>query len=274
MATIAESMPGRAPRPDLLSGTPRAHPIDRWIYVFMAVWFIAIVLTGFVPDSLAKIEAVRAGGRPPFPLILHVHAVLMGTFLLYLLAQTSLVAMGRTALHRSLGRTAALLVPALVVAGVVLAATNYHAAWNAAHFGPPDVRAAMTARLPVIDNILLLQLQSGILFPLFIWLGLRARARDAGFHKRMMILATATPLGAAINRMEWLPTTLPASPLALNLWILLAVVPLFAWDVFRNRAVHRAWLVWLPVYVAAAAADSLLWNTPAWHAAAHRIMGV
>jgi hypothetical protein len=274
MATIAETLPGRAPRPDALSGTPRAHPIDRWIYVFMAAWFIAIVLTGFVPDSLAKLEAVRAGGRPPFPLILHVHAVLMGSFLLFLLAQTTLVATGRTDLHRRLGRIAFLLVPALVVAGIVLAATNYHAAWNAAQFGPPEVRAAMTVRLPVIDNVLLLQLQSGLLFPLFIWLGLRVRGRDAGFHKRMMILATAAPLGAAINRIGWLPTTMPAGPLSLNLWILVAVAPMFAWDVVRNRNVHRAWLVWLPIYAAASAATSLLWNTPAWHAAARGLMGV
>ena len=37
--------------------------IDRWIYVFMAVMLIALVLIGFVPDSLQIIAAVEAGQR-------------------------------------------------------------------------------------------------------------------------------------------------------------------------------------------------------------------
>ena len=57
----------RRRRRDLLSGTPRAHSIDRWIFVFTAVWFIAIVLIGFVPDLVMKVAAVRAAQRPPFP---------------------------------------------------------------------------------------------------------------------------------------------------------------------------------------------------------------
>src|SRR6476469_8077769 len=96
MATIASGNMRREELPDVLSGTPRAHAIDRWIYVFMAAWFIAIVLTGFIPDSLNKIAAVQAGQRPPLPLVMHAHAVLMGSFLLLLLAQTTLVATGRS----------------------------------------------------------------------------------------------------------------------------------------------------------------------------------
>ena len=66
MATIAESL-GFSDRPDMLSGTPRAHSIDRWIFVFMAAWFIAIVLAGFIPDSLAKIAAVSGSGAQATP---------------------------------------------------------------------------------------------------------------------------------------------------------------------------------------------------------------
>ena len=50
---------------------------DRWIYVFMAGLFVVTALAGFVPRSLIKLAAVEAGQRPPFPPILHVHAVLM-----------------------------------------------------------------------------------------------------------------------------------------------------------------------------------------------------
>jgi hypothetical protein len=99
---------------DRLSGTSRSNVIDRWIYVFTAASFIAIVLTGFVPDSLAKLTAIHAGQRPPFPLVLHVHAILMGSFLLLLLSQTILVAVGKRSWHMRIGIAAAALVPAIV----------------------------------------------------------------------------------------------------------------------------------------------------------------
>ena len=58
MATIAGKFAGYQQRADALSGTPRAHAIDRWIFVFMAAWFILIVLTGFIPDSIMKVGMV------------------------------------------------------------------------------------------------------------------------------------------------------------------------------------------------------------------------
>jgi len=273
MATVAAS-PTIGPRPDVLSGTPRAHAVDRWIYVAMAAWFIAIVLTGFVPDSIMKVAAVEAGMRPAFPLILHVHAVLMGSFLLLLLAQTSLVATGRCALHRQLGLVAMVLAPALVIAGFILAPTIYHSVWQPAHFGPPGVRETMAERLPILENILLLQVRIGILFTLFITIAVRARGEDAGLHKRMMILATAVPLEAAFARMTWLPSSMPASSWSLNLYVLLAVAPMFAWDVIRNRSVHRAYWLWFALFAATGALAEIAWDTPWWHATAQRIMGV
>jgi hypothetical protein len=261
-------------RADMLSGTPRAHAVDRWIYVAMAAWFIVIVLTGFIPAALGKIAAVRAGLRPPFPLVLHLHAVVMGSFLLLLLAQTMLVAKGRCDLHRRLGLVGMVLAPALVIVGFILAPTMYHQVWNGAHFGPPAVRATLTPVVRRVENILLLQIHAGLLFALFVAIGLRARERNAGFHKRMMILATAVPLGAAIDRMNWLPTTLPANPAASHLYIMLAVTPMFVWDVIRNRSVHGAYLVWVPIFLAGSVAVNLLWDTPWWHATARQIMGV
>ncbi len=269
MATIVESATGSGRRPDVLSGTPRAHPLDRWIYVFTAASFIAIVLAGFVPSSIEKAAAVREGLRPPFPLVLHVHAALMGSFLLLLLAQTTLVATGREALHRRLGLVSMLLVPAMVVAGCLLAASNYHSVWAAA-----QVRPEMRPVVGVVENILLLQLRIGILFPLLIWIGLSARRHEPGLHKRMMILATAVALPAGIDRIPWLPSTMPASPLGPDLWTLVAVSPLLLWDLIRNRSLHRAWWIWLALFLPVAVAVHGLWDTAWWHGAAKAVMGV
>lgn len=274
MATLAETFSDRERQPDVLSGTPRAHAVDRWIFVAMAAWFIVIVLVGFIPDAMMKVAMVKAGARPPFPLVLHVHAVLMGSFLLLLLAQTWLMATGRRALHMKLGVLGIVLAAALVVVGFILAPTMYYQVWGGAHFGPPSVRTALAPVVSIIENILLLQIAAGVMFAVFITIALTARDRNAGLHKRMVILAIAVPLGAAIDRMHWLPSTMPASPFATDLYVLLAVAPMFAWDVIRNRRVHEAYLIWFPAFVAVTAAVNLLWDKPWWHATAQRIMGV
>jgi hypothetical protein len=114
----------------------------------------------------------------------------------------------------------------------------------------------------------------GILFSLFLTIGLLARGRDDGLHKRMMILGTAVTLPAAFFRIAWLPTTLPALPLSLDLYVLLAVSPMFIWDVIRNRGLHRAYWAWLPIYAASSLLVNRLWDTPWWHATARHVMGV
>ena len=270
MATI--SMP--APAPDRLSGTSRAHGIDRWIFVGMAGWFVLLALVGFIPDSVMKVEMVRAGMRPPFPLVLHMHAVLMGAYLLFLLSQTWLVATGRTQVHRRVGPIGGLLAIALVVVGLVLAPTMYHQVAGGLAVAPPQAQAPMRELLSQLDNILFLQMQAGILFALFVTLGLSYRLRDPGFHKRLMIFAPAMAMGAAFARMPFLPHTIPDSPLSILSYQWLALAPLFVWDVLRNRRIHRAYFVLVAVYLPFNLLAITLWDTAWWHQAAHRIMGV
>ena len=259
---------------DRLSGTPRVHGLDRWIFVVTAASYIVIVLIGFIPDSLMKIEMVKAGLRAPFPPILHAHAVLMGSYLLFLLAQTWLVATGRTARHRAVGPVGGLLAVALVIVGVILAPTMYHQVSDALPAAPPQARPQLQALLLRLDNILLLQIQAGLLFSLYVVLGLRARNGDSGFHKRMMVIAPAMALGAAYARMTWLPHSIPASPVSIYAYQILSVAPLFLWDVLRNRRVHRAYWVLIATYLPVMMVSYALWDTPSWHATARSIMGL
>jgi hypothetical protein len=274
MATVAETPGSIGRRPDMLSGTPRAHAVDRWIFTFMAAWFVAIVLAGFIPDSLMKIGMVKAGARPPFPLVLHLHAVLMGSFLLLLLGQSWLMATGRSALHMRLGLASLVVAPLLVIVGFVLVPTIYHQVWQGAQVAPPEMRQQLQRVVRVVENIMLLQIRIGILFPLFLAIALRARGRDAGTHKRMMFLATAMALPAGIDRIPWLPHTMPESPLSVDLYTLAAISPMLVWDVVRNRRVHRAYGLSLALYVPFAIAVHALWDTAWWHHTAREIMGV
>jgi hypothetical protein len=274
MATLAGPFSIKERRSDLLSGTPRAHAVDRWIFVAMAGWFIVIVLVGFIPDAVMKVEMVRAGQRPPFPPIMHVHAVLMGSFLLLLLAQTLMVATGRSELHKQVGMLGMALAVALVAVGVLLAPTMYYQTWNALQVAPAAARNPLRQLLSLQENILLLQLVAGILFGVFMTMALLARGTNSGFHKRMILLAVAVPLAASFDRMWWLPNTFPGGTLSTDGYVLLAVAPLFLWDVIRNRRVHEAYLVWLAIYLPTTLLMNHLWDTPGWHTAARAIMRV
>jgi len=118
------------------------------------------------------------------------------------------------------------------------------------------------------------RLTSGAGIFVFLLIGLRARRGNFGLHKRMMILATAMALPAGIDRILWLPTTFPNSFLASDLYTLLAVAPMFAWDVYRNRRVHRAYLLWIAINLPFAVALHSLWGTQWWYAMAPRLMQV
>ncbi|WP_440112906.1 hypothetical protein [Tsuneonella sp. SYSU-LHT278] len=271
MATVAPATP-ITETPASAGSRVIVHAIDRWIYVFMASLLIAVVLTGFIPDSLQKIAAVEQAQRPPFPVAMHVHAVLMGAWMLLLLTQTTLMATGRRTMHMQLGIAATVLAPALVVAGVVLVPTNLQL-WAAfGEDGPPAVQQGVQEFLHFMTNIALLQLRIAVCFLLMVYIGLRARKRDSGLHKRMMILATIAPTPAAFDRMPFMPHTLPHSPLTVDLWPLMAIAPMFLWDLYRLRTIHRAYWIYAAIMVPTAVAINLLWDSPWWHAVAPDIL--
>jgi hypothetical protein len=185
-----------------------------------------------------------------------------------------LAARGELQHHRRLGLASVVLVPALVVVGFVLVPTIYHQVWNALQTAPAQAQAGIQELLSFLDNIILVQVRVGIAFPLFVLIALMARKTDSGLHKRMMFLALAPALPAAFDRMTWLPTTLPESPLSPDLYILLAVAPMFIWDLVRTRKVHKAYAIWLAFMVPSSILIHSLWDTDWWHATAPRLVGL
>jgi uncharacterized membrane protein len=97
MGTVAEpladgGLPGHRPN-------PLARAIDRWIFVFMAAWFIVIALVGFIPDALTNGTAMKAGQAPPYTPIMPLHGALMVAWLMLLLSQAILMATGKWRRH-------------------------------------------------------------------------------------------------------------------------------------------------------------------------------
>ena len=228
-----------------------AQVIDRWIYVIMAALFVVTALIGFVPRSIGKAMAVQAGQLPPFPLVLHVHALLMGSWLVLLLVQTILMARGKRSFHMQLGVAAMLLAPAMVATGFVI------------------ILASLT-----LISLVAAQISAGVLFAVFVAWAMLVRRTDAGMHKRLLILATAIPLPAAIDRIAWLPNSYPESPLSPLGWPVVWVLPMVLWDLARLRRVHRAYLAWFAIYIPSAVVVYMLWWSPGWIATAQRLVGV
>lgn len=268
MATVAEpledsGLPGRRPN-------PVAGAIDRWIYVFMAGWFIVIAVFGFIPDWLTSVSAINAGQSQPFTAVMPLHASLMVAWLLLLLIQAILMATGRAARHQALGRIAFALVPAMVMTMLVAIVASYRAGWHFALSAPPSLRAAQLNFLNHSSGAILGPLQGALSFPLFIFIALRARRTDPNLHKRMMFLATAALLPAALVRMSWLPTF----PFAFSIYLIAVLLPMVLWDVIRTRGVPKAYLIWLAIWAPLEVADFLLGGRPWLDAAVPRLMGV
>jgi len=247
--------------------------IDRWIYVFMAVLFIATVLAGFIPDASRMLANVAAGNRPPLPPILHIHAVLMGSWLTLLLLQAVLMATGRRSFRLQLGLLGMVLAPAMVIAGFVLIPTMDGQIVDGIRHGPPEAAAQLKAILPLVMNIMLIQMRAGLVFAVLVAVALKLRQSDSETHKRLLFLATAAPLPAATDRITWLPSTMPGAAWTVELWPLAVLAPLILWDLYRQRAVHRAYWIWIAVSIVPATLMHALWGSPWWFKTALGLLG-
>jgi len=247
---------------------------DRWFFAGAALYIVATVLLGFVPSSLEKIAAVQAGQRPPLGPVLHAHAIAMASWMLLLLAQVGLAATGRIALHRRVGNLAFLVAPAVVIAMIL----QTRAAWLELAGLPPGVldAATLAAAKSLLANLLPEQIRAIVLFAVFAGWALAVRRTDLDTHKRLMLLATFMPLGAAIDRIaaRWLPTTFPDAYGIEHGYFVLWLAPLLVVDWLRRGRPHRAYVIGLAILAPFVLATHLLWNLPAWQAFAPRLMGV
>ncbi len=135
---------------------------------------------------------------PAFPLLFHIHGALFTGWMLLLVLQASLVASGRTALHRRVGWIGVSLAAPMLVTGslVAIAAARGQGPISAA------VRRGQLIWAPVAIGpieMLLNNLATMLLFGVFVAAGVAVRRRPDA-HKRLMVLATIGLLPAAIGR--------------------------------------------------------------------------
>lgn len=257
--------------PSGLAAAPELET-ERRFYAAMAIFFFVTALTGFVPTSIGKVAAIQAGERPPFPWLLHAHAVVMGSWIALLLTQAVLVARRNVDLHRRLGLASFVLAP-LVVIVMVMATRATWVTFASLPPGamPPEVLAETRA---LIGNILLGQLMSIILFAVFIGWAIAVRRTDPDTHKRLMIFGTLLPLLAAVDRFTALAgiSTMPRSSDSLILYLLVWISPALIFDLLRRGRIHRAYVIALAITAPFLLALHFFWGTAQWQATAPVIM--
>lgn len=202
MATVMESS-GRAPS-------------ERRFFTGMALAILATIFVGFSRSFFLR--PLFPDWPAPAETIFYVHGAVSTAWLVLLVAQASLVAGGRTALHRRIGPWGAVLAVAIVVLGVLGALT---AAGRPTGFVGVPVPPLQFLAVPIFDISL---------FAAFVWLAI-ARRHEPQSHKRWMLLATVNLVTAAIAR--W-PGVFPLGPLAFFGLTDLFIVALAIWD-FRAR---------------------------------------
>ena len=245
---------------DPVAGTQAA----RSVYVFMAVLFIVVAVTGFSPRSLA----IVAGERPMPVLIVHLHAATMSAWLVLLLAQTLLMSSGRAATHRSLGMISMFLGPAMFIFMSALVIRGFLGIVQAQAVMPPQQLGNTVAFQTFI------MARAALLFGVFFAWAVAVRKTSPETHKRMMIMATFMVIDAAIARVPWLPGAylrdggVPVSVFVgydlTHIYQLLLLVPVFFHEIVRNGRVHWAYLLGTGLFLFSAISAHFAWNSPAW----------
>lgn len=231
-----------------------ARRADSRFYVGAALAAAAIIFAGFARSFYLKSFYAEA----PLSNLLFGHGVVMTLWLALFIAQVTLVATGRTGLHRRLG--VAGLVLAVLVVGVCLAATIDAGRRGASP--APGVTPLMFMAIPFAD---------ALVFTVLVGAALSLRRR-ADYHKRLMLLATLSILTPGIARIPLDAMRSGGLPMFLGLTVA-AVLLAAAIDTVRHRRLHPAFgwggafvIVMMPLRIAVA-------GTAAWNSFAQWLVG-
>lgn len=209
--TVVQSAYTRSPAP--------GRRYDRFFFSGMAFLILVTVFIGF-----ARSYYLAGVFQAPLPnRLVHIHGAVFTCWILLLITQTLLVSAGRVDIHRKLGLVGfglACLMPVLAIAAAVDSMVR--------HAGRAGARAFFI--VPTFDILA---------FAPLIFFAWKYRS-NAATHKRLIILATIAILDAAVAR--W--------PIHAAWWGLhpaewatdLFLIPLFAYDLFAIRKIHRATL--------------------------------
>jgi hypothetical protein len=219
---------------------------ERRFFGSMAIAMAVFCFAGFAPSYYLKTQF----GAPELSALVHLHGLAFTMWILLLVAQTSLVAAGRTQLHRQLGVAGAVLLVVMVGLGVAVALSRGR---NVVPGVPHEATLAFLA-IPLI---------SLLVFPTLIGAAIYLR-KNAAAHKRLILLGTTEIVTAAAGRLvSHLSSPFNTPPMFFALADLF-VVAMVAYDLRTRGRLHPA-TAWGGLFlVASQPLRVMLTMSPAW----------
>lgn len=239
--------------PSATLGTPEAvHAATRYDRVFyggMGVLLAAVAVAGFAPTYYLRSwfgAPPTVSGATELSSLAHVHGAIFTAWMVLFIVQTSLIASRRVKVHRRLGVGGAVIAVLMIIVG-------YLTAVGAAGRGsaPPGAEPLQFLVVPLFDLVL---------FAVFITAAL-LRRRDKETHKRLMLLAYISIIGAGVAR---LPGILPYGP-----FVFFGIAYGFsligaAYDQWSRGRIHRVYYWAIPLLVISVPGRLMLSTTAAW----------
>ena len=160
---------------------------ERRFYSSMALVMALVTIIGFGPTYY--FAGLQDAPTPVLTPRIHIHGAFCTAWIALLIVQTRLIAAGERRLHRMLGAAGAFVALAILVTGVMVALASQRRTHTLANAG--------TMADPYM--FLIFPISAVLVFAGFVILGVLWRNR-ADFHKRFMLLATASLIGPAFAR--------------------------------------------------------------------------
>lgn len=208
-----------------LYAVPAERSGGRAFYTFMGLAIALVVFAGYAQSYYLTRWLEPPARAPELTALLHLHALSFTAWILFGVLQPGLVVSGRVEMHRRVGLAGvglALLVWAL---GNVAAVEAIHVGYRG--LGDPHAFYAIT----------FFSIQAfAIIVALGIW-----RRDDGEAHRRLMLLANAAILEAAVGRLP-LEAVVKTAPLSFYLGADLVILAGIAHDKLTAGRVHGVWL--------------------------------
>ena len=234
------------------STSPLKTFLSRYFYFSMSLVFPALVVWGFsrtVNDNLFH-------ASPPRPFLLWIHGAAFSLWVVFFIAQSTLVRVHKVSWHRFLGWFGAGLAAVMVPLGFTIAVIM--ARFDTVVRHQTDADAFLS--IPFFDMIA---------FGTCIALAVYWRKRPE-FHRRLVFIATCGLMDAAVGRFDYLFNHNLFYPV-LDLLILLGV----GRDLVVDGRVHKVYRYALPVLIVVQSLAVYAWriNPAWWQSITHVIMG-
>ena len=224
MATTVIEQSGAPKGPARRRFSPRN---ERLFFAFMCLLILLAVFVGF-----ARTYYLAGVFNAPLPnRLVHVHGVAFTLWIFTLIAQTTLVAAGRTDLHKRFGLSGFGLAMVMIILGV-------WASTNGLHRGvaPLGLSATTFYVIPITDMLA---------FAVLVFAAYRTRFQPAT-HKRLILIATIALLDAAIAR--WPLAIIHQKPFMMDVFMFCFLMPIILYDLWATGRVHKA-TIWASAFL-------------------------